>query len=69
VLRNDRGVLATLSGHGGEVVRASWSKGGRLLGTCARGGRQVRLWPGDAQELLRWARALVPEAPEDSWLR
>ena len=62
VLRDTRGVLARLSGHGGEVVRATFARELPLIVTCARNGREVRLWPADEDTLLRWADALVPEA-------
>ena len=66
ILRDERGTLATLSGHGGEVVRASFATNAPLIATCARNGREVRLWPADDAELQRWAEALVPEA--EPWL-
>lgn len=68
-LRDGRGALATLSGHGGEVVHASWSDDGGLVATCARGGQEIRLWPGNQDELLRWAARLVPEKREGPWAR
>jgi len=62
VLRDARGVLARLSGHGGEVVRATFARDLPLIATCARNGREVRLWPADDDTLQRWADALVPKA-------
>jgi len=59
-LRDDRGILATLRGHGGEVMRAHWVRGGRRVVTCARGGEEVHVWPGTDEEVMRWAEWLLP---------